>query len=265
MIVGKNYLVEITPFRIEVCQPIKGLKVSIDDFVLIRSDEGEDLGKVIQETDEEDIYGMIMKIANSEMLERKRALQVEGQKFLTRFQDLVKQYAYPIKPVGVHCQYDERRVIFYFTAEHRVEFRRLHKEISREIKRRTVIKQVGIRDYVRRFGGIGICGRELCCATFLKEFRSIPLRVAREQNLYFSPQKISGYCGKLICCLSFEEDLYKMARRSFPPIGTKVQIGKKEAEIVGSDIFTKKIHLKFKDGGEQIVDLKWLRRKKLLT
>ncbi|RKX70446.1 stage 0 sporulation protein [candidate division WOR-3 bacterium] len=263
--VSKNYLVEITPYRLEVCQPIKGLEIQIGDVVLIRSDEGEDTARVIQEVDEEDIYGLIMKIADESVMKRREELDREAEQFLRKFIEMIKQFNYPMKPVHVHHQFDGRRVIFYFTADHRIDFRKLHKAISREIKKRTVIKQVGIRDYVKKFGGIGICGRELCCATFLKEFKSIPLRVAREQNLYFSPQKISGYCGKLICCLSFEEDLYREARTYFPPIGSRLRIDNQEAEVVGTDVFNRKVHLKFKNGREMIVDLKWLRRKKLLS
>jgi len=263
--INKNYLIQITPYRVEVCQLIKGLEVANGDYVLIRSDEGNDIGKVLRETEDEDIYGLIMKVADKEMLEKQKLLIEEAKGYLERFKQLIENFAYPMKAVGVHHQFDERRVVFYFTAEHRIDFRKLHKAISKELKKRTVIKQVGIRDYSKQFGGIGICGRELCCATFLKEFRSISLRVAREQNLYFSPQKISGYCGKLICCLHFEENLYRELRDQFPTIGTKFRINNEELEVVGSDVFNRKVHLKDAKGKERVVDLKWLKRKKLLS
>jgi cell fate regulator YaaT (PSP1 superfamily) len=113
-----------------------------------------------------------------------------------------------MKPVYAHCQFDEERVIFYFTAQKRLEFRKLHRFISQKLSKRVVIKQIGSRDYSKLFGGIGPCGRNLCCRTFLRELKSISLRMARDQKLYVSPSKISGLCGRLLCCLNFEEDFY---------------------------------------------------------
>ncbi len=202
------YQVQITPFRIEWCR--SNTSFASGELVMIKSKEGIDIGRVISLQKEEmgSVYGDILRQVTKDDLERRRELQEYEDYGLIEFRKAVDEYNVAMKPVLCHCQYDEERVVFYFTAEKRLEFRKLHRHISQKLNKRVVIKQIGVRDYSKLFGGIGPCGRNLCCSTFLNELKSISLRMAREQKLYVSPSKISGVCGKLLCCLNFEENFY---------------------------------------------------------
>lgn len=198
----------ITPFRIEVCR--SDMSYSIGELVVFKSKEGIDVGKVIgsQSDDVGSIYGEILRKTTEQDLEKREELREYEEFCLIELKRAVDEFRFSMKPVYAHCQFDEERIIFYFTAEKRLEFRKLHRYISQKLNKRVVIKQIGVRDYSKLFGGIGPCGRTLCCATFLTELKSISLRMAREQKLYVSPSKLSGICGKLLCCLNFEEDFY---------------------------------------------------------
>lgn len=202
------YQIEITPFRIELCSSDEAY--SAGDIIVIKSKEGLDFGRVIR-ADAGDIYeayGMIVRRATPVDLERRKELSEYEEFCLLELRRAVDEFRFAMKPVYAHCQFDEERVIFYFTAQKRLEFRKLHRYISQKLNKRVVIKQIGSRDYSKMFGGIGPCGRSLCCRMFLQELKSISLRMARDQKLYVSPSKISGLCGRLLCCLNFEEDFY---------------------------------------------------------
>ncbi len=202
------YRIEITPFRTEPCETDSNYMLG--EVVIIRSKEGIDIGKVMgaESEDDEDIYGNILRKATDKDLEKRNELTEYEEFCLIELRRAVDDYKFAMKPVYAHCQFDEERVIFYFTAQKRLEFRKLHRYISQKLNKRVVIKQIGSRDYSKLFGGIGPCGRPLCCKTFLCELKSISLRMARDQKLYVSPSKISGICGRLLCCLNFEEDFY---------------------------------------------------------
>lgn len=202
------YQILITPFRIETCRSDTGYAGG--EHVILKSKEGIDIGRVLalQKDETGGVYGEILRGVTDEDLQKRRELEEYEDFCLIEFKKAVEEFGVAMKPVYCHCQFDEERVMFYFTAEKRLEFRRLHRHISQKLNKRVVIKQIGVRDYSKLFGGIGPCGRNLCCSAFLNELKSISLRMAREQKLYVSPSKISGVCGKLLCCLNFEENFY---------------------------------------------------------
>jgi cell fate regulator YaaT (PSP1 superfamily) len=201
------YRIEITPFRIESCSSPDNYRIG--EHVVIRSKEGLDIGRIVNSSNtENEVYAQIERVAGRPDFEKREELKQYEEKCLLELKRAVDDFKYSMKPVYAHCQFDEERVIFYFTAQKRLEFRKLHRFISQKLNKRVVIKQIGSRDYSKLFGGIGPCGRDLCCRTFLHELRSISLRMARDQKLYVSPGKISGICGRLLCCLNFEEDFY---------------------------------------------------------
>lgn len=202
------YYVEITPFRFESCDGDDSYVIS--DLVVIKSKEGIDLGRIVNKHmgNIGNVYGEILRKVTPQDLEKNSELKEYEEFCLIELKCAVDEFKFSMKPVYAHCQFDEERVIFYFTAQKRLEFRKLHRYISQKLNKRVVIKQIGSRDYCKLFGGIGPCGRNLCCKTFLGELKSISLRMARDQKLYVSPGKISGICGRLLCCLNFEEDFY---------------------------------------------------------
>lgn len=204
------YRIQITPFRTEPCRSEGDYDYRQGELVVIRSKEGVDYGKISHVREREDVavYGSIVRKLTTDDLERCKELSEYEEFCLIEFKRAVDEFKFAMKPVFAHCQFDEERVIFYFTAQKRLEFRKLHRYISQKLNKRVVIKQIGSRDYSKLFGGIGPCGRDLCCRTFLSELKSISLRMARDQKLYVSPSKISGLCGRLLCCLNFEENSY---------------------------------------------------------
>ncbi|MEO0225432.1 MAG: regulatory iron-sulfur-containing complex subunit RicT, partial [candidate division WOR-3 bacterium] len=219
-------------------------------------DEGDDAGKLKQVSQYEDVYGRIVRKADEVDLAKIEAHRQKCRDLLGIFRKQIEIFDLPMKPVYAHYQFDGERVLFYFTAEHRVDFRKLHKAISQQLNTRVVIKQVGVRDFSKIYGGIGPCGRELCCAKFLTELKPITMRMAREQNLYVSSAKLTGACGKLICCLDYEDEVYREAIEKFPRIGEKIIYQNYQAEVIGNDIFNEKVNLKLSDGTELMVALK---------
>ena len=174
------------------------------DYVIVETKDGIDLGIIDEENVDLPEVGVIVRKATFQDIEVKEKLKEIEKQSLNLFENYVKKLKYKMKPIDVHLWFNNKKIAFYFTAEKRLDFRKLHKIISDEMHKRVVIKQVGIRDYTRTLGGIGLCGRTLCCIKFLKEPRTVSLRMARQQNLYVSTSKITGACGRLLCCLDYE-------------------------------------------------------------
>ncbi len=153
--------------------------------------------------------------------------------------------------VKVHAFFDRKKIMFYYTADHRVDFRELVKDLARRFKTRIEMRQIGIRDATRIIGGIGYCGRELCCATVITKFEPVPVKAAKEQNLFLNPLKISGLCGKLMCCIGYESEIYRELLKDFPKIGDKVKTPRGNGEVISLSIFKNLIGVRLEDG-EQI-------------
>lgn len=188
-------------------EPILGFSPSMGEYVIVKFKDSKDIGRVVEKTTLSPI-GVIMRKATEEEIKAKESIQEWEKKALEEFKKVVEKHKLSMKVIDVHGWLDKKKIAFYFIADKRLDFRKAHKEIANILKCRVVIKQIGIRDYARCLGGIGPCGRELCCATFLKEIRPVSLRDARGQNLYVDPEKISGMCGKLLCCLLYEKETY---------------------------------------------------------
>lgn len=149
---------------------------------------------------------------------------------------------------AVEQTFDEKKLKFYFTAEHRIDFRDLVKELAAEFKTRIEMRQIGVRDRSKKIGGYGLCGQELCCSRFLRKFEPITIRMAKEQNLALNPTKISGLCGRLMCCLSYEVGDYQDSRRSFPPPGTRVRTPYGEGTLGTVNYVRETVNVSIEDG-----------------
>jgi cell fate regulator YaaT (PSP1 superfamily) len=144
----------------------------------------------------------------------------------------IKERGMDMKLVRVEYLYDGSKAIFYFTADGRVDFRELVKDLAHAFHTRIEMRQIGVRDEAKMVGGIGICGRELCCSSFLREFEPVSVKMAKEQNLALNPTKISGQCGRLLCCLSYEYETYCTLKKCLPKCGKRVKQGNVEGEVV---------------------------------
>lgn len=144
----------------------------------------------------------------------------------------------------VEYAFDDSKIVFYFTADGRVDFRELVKDLAATFKTRIELRQIGVRDEAKMLGGIGICGRPFCCSTFLKDFHSVSIKMAKEQGLSLAPGKISGTCGRLMCCLKYEENSYEYLDKITPPVGSVVDCREGRGTVVDASLLTGKLKVK---------------------
>ena len=251
-------LVEVNQFRTEPCEFPDGLEVKAGDLVVIREEEGEDMGRVSAIADVDEVRSEIVRIATAEDIERRRALDADTDRVLSLFCRLKDEYHMEMRVVGAHWRLDRKKVCFYFAWESRLDFRALHKAVSAALNVRVAIKQVGVRDHARILGGLGPCGRELCCKQFIRELKPIALRMARQQNLFVEPAKISGLCGKLLCCLGFEDQAYQQWLKEMPHIGDTVLTERGLGVVTDVDALKRRVNVRFEDASEQVVALEEL-------
>jgi len=239
------------------------LDIKKGDIVIVKQDdEVEAIGKVFAIVDyirDTYIQGKILRKATEEDITRwKENIELEKKAFNFCKEKIVADKI-PMKLVDVECQFDRRKLRFFFIADGRIDFRNLVKNLAANFKTRIEMRQIGVRDYAKRLGGIGLCGRPFCCTTFLKEFQPVTIRVARNQDININPQKISGVCGRLMCCLTYEEQFYADELKKYPKIGTKLETEKGKGIITKINIFTKEVTLQYEDESEEVIPVEKLK------
>ena len=215
-----------------------GLKFGTGDYVIVEQDRGLEYGQIVSE---------IESVLDTEIEKPLRKIirktnpwdhhQIEKNKKKTRelietCDRKISEHRLPMKLVEAEYSFDRSKIIFYFTAEGRIDFRNLVKDLANIFKARIELKQIGVRDEARLMGGYGPCGNELCCAKFLKDFEPVTIRMAKDQNLPLNPTKISGLCGRLMCCLSYENQTYKDLIKGLPKIGHEVKTEKGKGKVI---------------------------------
>ena len=195
------------------------IELARDEHCIVRSDRGLEFGTCVvppepcPPDEQKRVKMQVVRKASEHDQTMFTQLQHEEKKAWTICEEKVNARQLPMKLVDVEYTFDKQKIVFYFTAEDRVDFRDLVRELARDLKTRIELRHIQVRDQARIVGGIGICGRELCCSTWLGEFKPISMKMAKNQNLSLNPQKISGQCGRLLCCLSYENDLYVERRK----------------------------------------------------
>jgi len=164
-----------------------------------------------------------------------------------------------MKVTEAEWQYDRKKLIIYFTAERRVDFRELVRDLARTFRTRIELRQIGVRDEAALLGGVGRCGRELCCSTWLPELKPVSLQLAKDQRLSLNPAQISGCCGRLMCCLMYEHQTYVEARRKFPREGRTLRTSVGQEKVVSVDIWGERVVLKDPEGERRSLSLAELR------
>ena len=162
----------------------------------------------------------------------------------------IKEHGLDMKLMDVEFKFDKSKILFFFTADGRIDFRELVRDLASVYKTRIEMRQVGVRDEVRRIGGNGVCGRELCCRSFLGNFETVSIKMAKEQNVSLNPSKISGNCGRLMCCLQYEQNVYEEKLKKLPKIGAIVKTQDGQGEVCGLETLKEIVKVKFKDGDE---------------
>lgn len=216
--VGKIYYFDPTPFNLDV-----------DDLVVVETVRGIELGKVItppQEIPEEELeheLKSVIRIATDKDIKAYRENQKKAVKTLEICKEIVKQHGLEMKLLECEYTLDCSKVIFYYNADGRVDFRELLKDLAAEFKVRIELRQIGPREGAKFVGGLGQCGREICCKTHLREFDIVTMKMAKDQGMTLNASKVAGLCGKLMCCIGYENELYQELRQRVPLVGDLVQ------------------------------------------
>jgi cell fate regulator YaaT (PSP1 superfamily) len=197
----------------------------------------------------------IIRVADEEDYERAHRLQAKEQEALSYFRGLIEHYRLDMKPVAVEHVFDGDKIIFYFSAEERVDFRELVKDLAAHFHTRIDMRQIGARDEARGVGGIGHCGQVLCCVRFIGDFQPVSIRMAKEQDLPLNPLKISGLCGRLMCCLRYEFDAYKDFKSRAPKRGTIIDTAVGLAKVAELNTPRETVTMRFEDGDRVTVPL----------
>lgn len=229
---------------------LNNLEIKVGDIVVVETELGQEVGDVIvpfleidEKRLEKPLKPILRKITTSD-LEKIKKYTKKKPEALDFCRQAIKKYNLPMKLQDVSFAFDGSRVTFYFTSETRVDFRDLVKDLTRHFQKSIRLQQVGSRDIARHFGGYGICGRELCCATFLKEFESITLNLAKEQQMVQrGSERISGNCGRLLCCLAYEKENYEKLDKNMPKVGVVVKTKKGSGRVLGKNILNQTIDI----------------------
>jgi cell fate regulator YaaT (PSP1 superfamily) len=233
-----------------------------DDYVIVKTEQGVGLGQVIEPPcpRNPDIHPReikpIERMASEDEIRRladNAAIEADARSFCL---EKIAAHELPMNLVDVEYFFDGSKIIFYFTAEGRVDFRELLKDLVRRLRTRVELRQIGIRNQAKMVGGLGGCGRPLCCASFLKNFHAVSIKMAKEQNLSLNPAKISGACGRLMCCLQYEHETYKELRKDMPKMGKKVELPEGRGKVVRQNVIGRTYTVLLEDGRELEIDIK---------
>jgi cell fate regulator YaaT (PSP1 superfamily) len=241
--------------------------ININDHVVVQAERGEDYGLVVGRLEDSSVAEAeeagslkIMRPGNDS--DRGRML-FNRQKETETFDECLKfieKHQLKMKLVDVEYQFDCSKITFFFTAEKRVDFRELVKDLAATYRTRIELRQIGVRDHAKRVDGYGICGKRQCCSSWLNEFSTITTQMARGQNLALNPQKLSGNCGRLLCCLRYEMDYYEEVSPQYPRVGARCVTRQGTGRIIRSDIFREEIRILLDEAGEIRMSLAELNR-----
>ena len=232
-----------------------GLNLKEGDYVIVEHDRGLDYGQVVLKADNSAQGGAskeqpkkIVRLAKESDLKQIEDNRIKAKEAFSSCCKKIAEHKLDMKLVQAEYSFDRSKIIFYFTANGRVDFRELVKDLAKIFKARIELRQIGVRDEARHFGGFGPCGRELCCAKFLKDFEPVTIKMAKEEGLPLNPPKISGLCGRLMCCLSFEYETYKILSKGLPHEGEHIVTEKGKGKVINVNVFKRMVTVELEDG-----------------
>ena len=248
------------------------LELTPGRHVVVQADRGEDVGEVtavglIAERKCSSSGGCatptperkVLRLARDEEIERLDDLRRDEARVRSETRTLVAKHDLKMKVTEAEWQFDRNRLIIYFTAERRVDFRELVRDLARTFRTRIELRQIGVRDEAALLGGVGRCGRELCCSTWMPQLKPVSLQLAKDQRLSLNPAQISGCCGRLMCCLMYEHRTYVEARRRFPREGKTLTTERGPEKVVHVDVLQERITLRDAEGNRRAVTLDQLK------
>jgi cell fate regulator YaaT (PSP1 superfamily) len=232
-----------------------GLELAANDCVVVDTGRGPELGwvviapkQVIAEEVPKPLKAVLRK-ATAEDIQRAREFESKEKEAIEECGKLIAKLNLPMKLLAAEYNLDGSHITFFFSAEGRVDFRELVRELASRFKVQVELRQVGPRDEAKLLGGFGRCGRPLCCMSFLSEFTPVSIRMAKDQDLPLNPMKISGICGRLLCCLAYEYDLYRVVKEKMPKVGQPVATSLGAGKVVGSNPLKETVMVELEEGG----------------
>lgn len=230
--------------------------LSMGDPVIVETEQGLGFGVVAvppatmaEETDDRELKKVFRPAGDKDFLQREQNANLEKRAHAFCL-ECIEKLDLKMNLFAVESTFDANKLTFFFTAEGRVDFRELVKMLVREFRIRIEMRQVGIRNQAKMCGGLGRCGRELCCSTFLEKFDPVSIRMAKEQGLSLNPTKISGQCGRLMCCLTYENETYQELKQGFPKIGRQVETPQGRGKVIRHNILRQRIAVRLEEGNE---------------
>lgn len=236
-----------------------GASLRQGDRVIVETSRGVECGEVMminREIDEESVPQPLKKLIRLATKEDLARIAENAAKEKTAYQICARKieaHKLDMKLVSVEYTFDNSKILFYFTADGRIDFRELVKDLASVFRTRIELRQIGVRDEAKMLGGIGICGRPFCCASFLSGFQPVSIKMAKEQGLSLNPVKISGACGRLMCCLKYEQEAYTDLLRSTPPIGSLVSTPEGRGVVTEVNLLTGMLHVRLDGAAEGVL------------
>lgn len=238
------------------------LDIKKGDRLVVETDRGEQICTAV--TDTVDLPSSkvvtplkkIMRIATKEDKRKADDNRKTSKEALEKAKKIANSLKLDMKFIDCSFTLDRNQLVFNFIADDRVDFRELAKKLASLYKTRIELRQVGVRDKAKEIGGIGPCGRILCCSSFLSDFNSVSINMAKNQNLSLNPTKINGICGRLLCCLNYEDDIYSDLKKDFPKVGSKIKVDGIEGKVVALNVLNNKIMIEKSDKTQVEVEYK---------
>ena len=235
------------------------MNIEKNTYVVVETARGIEFGECVigvKEISENDIVAplkSVLRIASEEDINKHFKNKDKEKDAFDICLKKIQEHKLNMKLIDVEYTFDNNKVIFYFTADGRVDFRELVKDLATIFKTRIELRQIGVRDEAKMLGGLGPCGRPMCCSTFLGDFASVSIKMAKEQNLSLNPTKISGICGRLMCCLNYEQSTYEDIRKRMPKVGSIVKTSEGTGEVFSNNIVKESVKVKLKKAEEEIL------------
>ena len=238
----------------------------VGDLVVVQAEKGEDLGLVTSmgslvdsRAGKQDYPKIIRKPGKKDFDQLKENQRLEREAFFD-CRKRIEEHGLSMKLVDVEYQYDRNKITFFFTSEKRVDFRALVRDLAGRYRTRIELRQIGVRDEAKRIGGVGVCGRRLCCESFLREFEPVVTQFAKDQHLSLNPTKLSGICGRLMCCLLYEREFYTEMAKRFPDVGTVLQTPRGRGKLKKISVFEESAMVELDNGSEEKITFDELKR-----
>lgn len=229
------------------------LQVDLKDYVIVETSQGEEMGEVAicnrKLPDEKLVAPLkpIIRIATEEDKKHNEENKKKEKEAFEICQQKIKKHKLDMNLLDVEYKFDNSKILFFFTADGRIDFRELVKDLAAVFKTRIELRQIGVRDEAKTIGGLGPCGRKLCCSSWLGDFQPVSIKMAKDQSLSLNPTKISGICGRLFCCLKYEHDVYAEAIDAMPVVGALVKVDEAKGKVIEVNPLLEQVRIEFND------------------